>query len=152
MRRVARALRALLHVEGSPHRTALAFGIGVFIAFFPILGIHTGMALAIGFYFRLSRAALLTGAYVNNPWTIAPMYMAGTLLGCAFFGVSPHGLDAIDWKLHGSAFYAALLESLRPYVMPYLVGNTVLGLLGGLVAYLTLRHLLERRQARPESA
>ncbi len=152
MRRVARALRALLHVEGSPHRTALAFGIGVFIAFFPILGIHTGMALAIGFYFRLSRAALLTGAYVNNPWTIAPMYMAGTLLGCAFFGVSPHGLDAIDWKLHGSAFYAALLESLRPYVLPYLVGNTVLGLLGGLVAYLTLRHLLERRQARPESA
>lgn len=147
MRRVARALRALLHVDASPHRTALAFGIGVFIAFFPILGIHTGLALAIGFYFRLSRAALLTGAYVNNPWTIAPMYMAGTLLGCAFLGVSPHGLDAIDWKLHGSAFYAALLASLRPYVWPYLVGNLALGVLCGLVAYLVLRHLLERRRA-----
>ncbi len=152
MSRVARALRALLHVEGSPHRTALAFGIGVFIAFFPILGIHTGLALAIGFYFRLSRAALLTGAYVNNPWTIAPMYMAGTLLGCALLGVPAHGLHAIDWKLHGSAFYAALLASLRPYVMPYLVGNTVLGLLAGLLAYLVLRHLLQRRQAHPEAA
>ena len=146
------SLKKLLHLQDPPHRTALAFGIGVFIAFFPILGIHTGLALAIGFYFRLSRAALLTGAYVNNPWTIAPMYMAGTLLGCAFLGVSTHGLHGIDWHLHGSAFYVALLASLRPYVWPYLVGNLALGLLCGLLAYLVLRQLLQRRQARPKSA
>jgi uncharacterized protein (DUF2062 family) len=66
---------------------ALAFGIGLFIAFFPLLGIHTGLALVIALTFRLSRVALLAGAWVNNPWTLAPMYTAGTLVGCALLGV-----------------------------------------------------------------
>ena len=35
------------------------------------------MALAIAFAFRLSRAAVLVGIYLNNPWTMAPMYIAG---------------------------------------------------------------------------
>lgn len=150
--RLGRALRSLLHVEGTPHRTALAFGLGVFIAFSPLLGIHTGLALLIAFAFRLSRLAILTGAYVNNPWTLAPMYMAGTLLGCVMLDVSPHGLEGIDWKLHGSAFYVALLESLRPYLWPYVVGNSVLGAVAGLAAYVAMRMILERRAAAATSA
>lgn len=145
--RLGRALRSLLHVDGTPHRTALAFALGVFIAFSPLLGIHTGMALLIAFVFRLSRVAILTGAYLNNPWTLAPMYMAGTLLGCVLLDVPPHGLDAVDWKLHGRAFYTHLLETLRPYLWPYVVGNTVLGAVAALAAYVAMRMILERRAA-----
>jgi uncharacterized protein (DUF2062 family) len=145
--RVGRALRALLHVEGTPHRTAVAFAIGVFIAFSPLLGLHTGMALAIAFAFRLSRVAILTGAYLNNPWTLGPMYMTGTLLGCALLSVPPHGLDAIDWHLQGRAFYAALVETLRPYLWPYLIGNTVLGAVAAGAGYVVMRTVLERRRS-----
>jgi uncharacterized protein (DUF2062 family) len=137
----------LLQVEDTPHRIALAFGIGVWLAFFPILGIHTGLALLIAWLFRLNRAAMLVGVYVSNPWTLAPLYMAGTVLGCEIFGVSSEGLDAIDWHLHGRAFYRALLESLRPYVWPFVVGNTLLGVAGGLLGYVVLREILERRRA-----
>jgi uncharacterized protein (DUF2062 family) len=144
--RLGRALRVLVQVEDSPHRTALSFAIGVWIAFSPLLGIHTGMALAIAFLFRLGRAPMLLGAYVNNPWTLTPLYMSGTLLGCALLGVSSAGLAGIDWSLHGMAFYRALLEHLRPYVWPYVVGNTVLGTLSGLAAYFVLRRILERRR------
>ena len=59
------------------------------------------------------------------------MYMAGTALGCALFGVSPESLEAIDWSLHGRAFYEALWEGLRPLVVPFVVGNTVLGVIAG---------------------
>jgi uncharacterized protein len=76
-----RALEALLGIDDTPRRVALAFAIGLYIAFFPLVGIHTLLALAVGFLFRLSRAALLIGAYVNNPWTIVPLYTAGTVLG-----------------------------------------------------------------------
>jgi uncharacterized protein len=145
--RLGRALRSLLHVDGTPHRTALALAIGVFIAFSPVLGLHTGLALAIAFAFRLSRVALLTGAYVNNPWTMGPIYMSGTLLGCTLLDVPPQGLDAIDWHLHGRAFYVALLETLRPYLWPYVIGNTVLGTLFALAAYVIMRTILERRRA-----
>jgi uncharacterized protein len=146
--RVRKALQVLLHVEDTPHRIALAFGIGIWIAFCPLLGVHTIMALAIAFAFRLSRVAILLGAYVNNPWTLAPLFLAGTVVGCVLMGVSTDGLAAVDWNLEGTEFYAALLESLRPYLWPFVLGNTVLGVAGGVVGYAILRRLLERRALR----
>jgi uncharacterized protein (DUF2062 family) len=137
---------ALLRQEGTPHRTALAFAIGVFIAFFPVLGIHTGIALLVAFGFRLSKVALLAGCWLNNPWTITPMLTGGTLVGCALLGMPSAGLSAIDWDLHGRAFYSSLWVGLRPYLLPFAVGNLLLGSLCGTLAYLALRLVLERRR------
>jgi uncharacterized protein (DUF2062 family) len=149
--RLRRAIEVLVHLEDSPHRIALAFAIGVWIAFSPLLGIHTGLALAIAFLFRLSRGPILLGAYLNNPWTLAPMYMAGTLVGCLMCGVSVEGLAEIDWSLHGHAFYEALIDGLRPYLWPFILGNTTLGIVSAVAAYVTVRAVLERRRRR-ESA
>ena len=146
MNRLRQMARVLLHVEDTPNRVALAFGIGLFISFFPLLGIHTGMALGIAIAFRLSRVAILTGAWVNNPWTLAPMYTAGTLLGCAILGVSAEGFGEIDWSLHGRAFYEALYEGLRPFILPFVVGNLVAGVVAGALGYVVLRSVLERRR------
>ena len=150
--RFRRAVDGLLQLQDSPHRIALAFGIGVWIAFSPLLGLHTVMALGIAFGFRLSRAALLMGAYVNNPWTIAPLYLAGTALGCALLGVSTGGLESIEWNHHGVTFYRELLAHLRPYLWPYVVGNTILGVLGGVGGYFALRAFLSRRRRAPAGA
>jgi uncharacterized protein (DUF2062 family) len=144
--RLRQRIQVLLHVEDTPHRIALAFGIGVFIAFFPIFGIHTAMALGIAFAFRLSRVAMLLGVWVNNPWTIAPMYMGGTLLGCALLGVAVEEPPVIDWSLEGRAFYESLLTTLRPYLWPFMIGNTVAGIAAGAVGYWLLRTFLERRR------
>ena len=92
--------------------------------------------------------AILVGAWTNNPWTIAPMYSAGTLLGCFVLGVSPTSLGEIDWSLSGRAFYASLAAGLRPLLMPFIVGNLVLGAAAALVSFLALRFLLTR-QKRP---
>lgn len=145
--RVRRTVELLLHLEDTPNRTAVAFGIGLWLAFFPILGVHTALALLIAFLFRLNRAAMLVGVYFSNPWTVAPLYIAGTLLGCAVMGVPAEGLEAIDWDRHGMEFYRTLAVHLRPYLWPFVVGNTVLGVLAGLVGYLVLRFILERRRA-----
>lgn len=144
--RLARAFNALFLVDDTPHRIALAFAIGVWIAFSPLLGIHTGLALAIAFLFRLSRAAMLFGAYLNNPWTIAPMYTAGTLLGSWLLGVSPSGISEISWQAEGDDFYRSLWLGLQPYIGPYFLGNTVLGVLAAVPAYFLLRALLLRRR------
>jgi hypothetical protein len=146
VKRIANAVKLLLHVEDTPHRIALAFGIGIWIAFFPIWGIHTAMALLIAFAFRLSRAAMVLGAYVNNPWTVAPLYTAGTILGCWLLGVPVEGFEDLDWTLKGWAFLEALLQTLRPYLWPFILGNTIVGVVGGLAAYFALRWVLERRR------
>ena len=153
MRFVARTARILGQIEGSPSRVAAAFGIGVFIAFFPLLGIHTLLALGVALAFRLNKVAILVGAWINNPWTLAPMYSAGTLLGCALLGVplvSPSA--SVDWSLRGRAFYSALGATLEPLVWPFLVGNLVLGAVAGLVAFVLLRSLLTRWRLRAVAA
>ena len=146
---LARRLHVLLRVEGSPSRVAFAFALGVFIAFFPILGIHTGLALALALAFRLNKVAILTGAWLNNPWTLAPIYTAGTLVGCALLGVSPASLGDVDWSLHGRAFYESLIEGFRPLLLPFLVGNLVAGVAAAVVTFVLLRTVLARRQLRP---
>jgi uncharacterized protein (DUF2062 family) len=146
--RLRQAYEVLFHVGDTPHRTALAFGIGLWIAFSPLLGLHTVMALGIAFAFRLSRGAMLLGAYINNPWTIAPLYIAGTTLGCFLLEVPPEGLVDIDWDQHGLGFYRSLVAHLRPFLWPYVIGNTVLGVVAGVVGYVVLRSVLERRRAQ----
>jgi uncharacterized protein (DUF2062 family) len=150
--RPGKILEALLHLHDTPHRTALAFGLGVWIAFFPIWGIHTVMAIAIAFLFRLNRAALVIGAWINNPWTMAPLYTAGTLLGCALLGISPVGFHNIDWGLHGLEFTRALVHGLRPYLWPFVLGNTLLGLLLGGVAYGIVKAVVLRHRMQSVSA
>jgi uncharacterized protein (DUF2062 family) len=83
---------------------------------------------------------MLLGAFINNPWTLAPLYMAGTLLGCLLLGVPAQGLSDIEW----SAGAAGVWHALQPYLWPYVVGNLVLGSLCALPSYLLLRRVLER--------
>jgi uncharacterized protein len=136
----------LLHVEDTPHRIALAFGIGVWIAFFPIIGIHTGMALGIAFAFRLSRAVTVLGCYLNNPWTLVPLYTFGTGLGCWILGVPIEGLGEARGAFAHHSFGRAVIHALRPFLWPYVIGNSILGVLAGLAAYVVLRAVLERRR------
>lgn len=140
--------QVLLHVEDSPSRVAAAFSVGLFIAFSPLLGIHTGLALLIAVSFRLNKVAILLGVWVNNPWTVAPMYTAGTLLGCALLRESPASLGTIDWSLSGRAFYASLLAGVRPLLLPFVVGNLVLGAVVAGASFLALRRVLAARARR----
>ena len=68
------AFRRLLALDDPPERTALAFAIGVFIAFTPLLGLHTILATLIAFLFRFNKIAIYTGTFVNNPFlTLVPI-------------------------------------------------------------------------------
>ena len=116
------SLNSLLHLKDPPHRTALAFGTGVFIAFSPLLGLHTVIAIAIAFAFRLNRVAVLAGAWINA-WALAPCYAFGTFLGALLLGVDAGDLMAIDW---GQGI-EALGSTLSALFWPILLGNTLLG-------------------------
>jgi uncharacterized protein (DUF2062 family) len=144
---LARSSRLLFTIEGSPTRVAFAFALGVFIAFFPILGIHTWIGLGLAIAFRLNKVAILIGVWTNNPWTVGPMLTAGTLIGCTLTGVSPASLGHVDWSLRGPAFYESLVAGFRPLVLPFALGNLVLGFAVAAVTFVVLRAALMRRKA-----
>lgn len=136
-------LKSLLHLKDPPHRTALAFGIGVFLAFSPLLGLHTVLAIVIAFAFRLNRIAVLAGAWINA-WALAPCYAFGTFMGAVLLGVDAGDLEAIDW----SQGIGALGTTLSTLVWPILLGNTLLGIAAALPAYALCRKFLESRARR----
>src|SRR5712672_4876987 len=81
------SLRRLLVLDDPPERTALAFSIGVFIAFSPFLGLHTILATLIAFQFRFNKIAVYSGTFINNPFlTLVPIIIASYAIGAFLLG------------------------------------------------------------------
>lgn len=84
--KVARFVKKLLALEDTPERIARAFALGVFLAFSPLIGLHLFLGFGLAFVCGLNRIALLLGLFINNPWTLIPIYAAGTYLGGFIIG------------------------------------------------------------------
>lgn len=116
---------AILSLDGHPGHIAAGFALGVFISITPLFGLHTPMAIAAAFIFRLNKVATITGAWVNTPFTVLPVLMGSYRLGEFLLGqerreVSFQSLQWAHLKEHASALF---------------IGSSLLGLLAALVAY-----------------
>src|SRR5215813_8238326 len=141
------AFRRLLAIDDPPERTALAFSIGIFIAFSPFLGLHTIMATAIAFLFRFNKIAIYTGTFINNPFfTLVPIIIASYAVGAFILGrplaIPVAGVELLkNPHLFTGAYYRRLfVQSWNDIVWPFSAGGMVLSVICSLVAYpLTLR-------------
>ena len=149
------AFRRLLAVDDPPERTALAFSIGIFIAFSPFLGLHTLMATAIAFLFRFNKIAIYTGTFINNPFlTLVPIIVVSYALGALVLG-RPLSLPAEGMQLlkephllTGDYWRQLLLHS-RDVLLPFSVGGMLLSIVCSLAAYpVTLRLLRARAKTK----
>ena len=149
------AFRRLLAIDDPPERTALAFSIGVFIAFSPLLGLHTILATVIAFLFRFNKIAIYTGTFVNNPiLTLVPIIIASYAIGAFILGrplsIPDEGLELLkNPRLFSGDYYQLLFVQSWGIVWPFAVGAMVLSVVCSLLAYpLTLRALRIYRHAR----
>jgi len=135
-RKVHSYLRRLLALDDTPERIALAFAVGVFLAFSPLLGLHTIIGVGIAFFFGLNRVAVLLGVFINNPWTLVPIYTAATYLGGMFVGF-PSGASLPDfgWRQIWTAAYWFELARQWRVLMPTLLGSSILAILFALLSY-----------------
>lgn len=132
----------ILHLQESPHRTALAFAIGVFIAFAPHYGFHTLSVVFCAWLFRLNYLAVLLGALINNPWTFVPI-LAGTLYtGFTLLGMPQS--TPLDWQ---EFQVGNLYNMISPYIWPFVVGGCALGIAGALAAYPLILFIIHRSRS-----
>lgn len=129
----------VLHLQESPHRTALAFAIGVFIAFAPHYLFHTASVVFCAWAFRLNYIALFLGSFLNNPWTLVPILAASLYTGLLLIGESSS--TAIEWD---HMTMDNMFEMLSPYFLPFIVGACTLSILGFLVSYPVMRWAITR--------
>lgn len=149
------AIRRLLAIDDPPERTALAFSIGVFIAFSPLLGLHTILATAIAFAFRFNKIAIYAGTFVNNPFlTLVPIILLSYAVGALVLG-RPLSLPAESVELLKNPhlftgdWWGRLFGSSGGVLLSFAIGGTVLSIVCSLAAYpLTLRFLRARQRIR----
>jgi len=148
------ALRRLLTLDDPPERTALAFSIGVLIAFSPLLGLHTLMATALAFLFRFNKVAIYSGTFVNNPFlTLVPIILASYAVGAFLLGrplaLPDGGLELLrDPHLFAADYWRALFGRFRGLLLPFALGGTVLSVVCSLAAYPVTLKLLRANQRR----
>jgi uncharacterized protein len=138
-------LRQVFHLRESPQRTALAFSVGVWIAFCPFYGFHTILVVLCTWAFGLNFLALLAGAWINNPWTVVPVLGATYWTGAMLLGRSETPI--FDWQ---DVSFSAIYQQVMPYAIPFAIGGFVLSFLGALLSYPLAYYLIGRyRHAHP---
>ena len=139
----------LLSLDDTPERIALGFSVGVFLAFSPFLGLHTLLGLTLAFLFGLNRVAVLVGLFVNNPWTLLPIYAAATYIGGIFLGApSSAVLPDFGWsRMWQSAYWVALAKQWRMLV-PMLLGSAILSTLFSVLSYTGALYILKQHRPR----
>ena len=152
---IRKAFRRLLAIDDPPERTALAFSIGVFIAFSPFLGLHTILATIIAFVFKFNKIAIYSGAFINNPFlTLVPIIIVSYAVGAFILGrpvsIPAEGVELLKSpELLSGDYYRRLFEQSRNIVEPFAVGGMVLSIVCSALAYpLTLRALSAYRRRK----
>ncbi|MDT3779528.1 DUF2062 domain-containing protein [Nitrospira sp. MA-1] len=136
---IRQQLTQVLHLQETPHRTALAFSLGVFIAFAPHYFFHTASVVFCAWAFRLNILALFLGSLINNPWTLVPILAASLYTGMLLVGTSSS--TTIEWDQMN---VDNMFDMLSPYLIPFFVGACALSIVGSLMAYPIMRWVMTR--------
>lgn len=154
--RMRRWLDQLLHTHDTPQRTAVAYALGVFFGFSPLLGLHTVLGLVFAFAFNLNRVAVLLGIYSNLPWILPAYYSLATLLGATFLGVKvpPNLLRNLQAALADASWadFRQLGHALTPLAWAYVLGSTIGAVILALIAYRVALAMLIAHRRRIDMA
>lgn len=131
---IKQRMKDILALDSHPGHIAAGFAVGVFISFTPFFGLHTPLAIAAAFLFRLNKLTTITGAWVNTPLTVGPVLVASFKLGRFLRGLPPKPLiiKQLEW------------QELKVYSKSLLLGSSVLGILAAVVAYFLCYWLVVR--------
>ena len=146
--KVKKLIKTVLHMKGEPKEIALAFSLGVFVAFFPIFGTHTIMALGGAWLLGLSPTVTLAGTFINNPWTIAPLYGSSLYVGMALTGRSMAGLE-INW---GDLNSEVIWELAKTLLLPFSIGCILLGVIAAVISYFSALKAVVSYRNRPQTS
>lgn len=145
-------LEQLLHTHDTPARTAMAYALGVFLGFSPLLGLHTILGLTFAFALNLNRVAVLLGVYSNLPWILLPYYTLATWLGAAIAGLDlpPGVVETLIVALENRSWdeFRAAAAHLKPFLRAFTLGSTIGAAALSLVAYRVAFVMITRHRRR----
>ncbi|HMN38094.1 MAG TPA: DUF2062 domain-containing protein [Hyphomicrobium sp.] len=158
MRRLAYAWRCLMRLRATPHEIALGCAAGVFAAFTPFVGLQILLAVALALVLRVNVAAAVLGTFAGNPLSWPAIWAASYVAGAWVLGLDP-AVSAEHVSQSAAVLAAAAADpnpvaldaaatTLRPHVLPMLMGSLLVGLAAAVLSYYPTRRAVSRFQGR----
>lgn len=140
----------LFRINDSPLKTALGFGLGVFIGVMP--GIGPVVALLLAFVFRVNRASALLGSILFNTWVgFIALFLAikiGSAVTGSSYSVLYNGWTALiknfKWE---KLFEVSVYDILIPIGLGYLIISFSIAVVATLTIYF-VAHKIKMRKKR----
>lgn len=132
-------LAQVLRIDDTPHRLAFTFAVGVFIGMSPLIGLHVVIALILAWVFGWNRVVILSGVFVNNPWSMIPIYTFSTWIGTKLFRTNL-SITEVDWD---SITLGSIVGDLEQLILPFIAGCTLVGGVLALLCYVIVRRAAE---------
>ncbi len=149
VKKIVEKIKEVIHMGENPRDIALAVALGVFFAFFPILGVHTIMAVGLAWIFGLNPGIALVASFINNPWTIAFLYGGSLWVGLFVMNMDMAQVNNIDWT---NMNMDALIEAVKAVAAPFIVGCLLVGSVAGVMAYFISHKAILTYLARSKKA
>lgn len=119
----------------SPAEIASAVALGNFIAFIPIIGTHTIIALGLSYILRLNTLIVFLGTQISNPISFPFQIFISAEIG--------------NLILHGRFLeikFSRDISYLNHYIWPIIVGGLVLGIVVSGLSFFLIKYFLNKRR------
>lgn len=152
----------ILHADDTPHAIALGAGIAMVIAFLPLVGFQTAIAVGLAALFRANKAVCVPIVWITNPLTMGPIYLGCLALGRSVLSspIQEEDADAIakfeqheqTFQIFELQFWTDLFQFLISLGKELWVGCAIVGVTFGVISYVAAHRGVaiyrERRRLR----
>ncbi len=134
----------LIKGRESPDRIARGFAIGVFVAFNPLLGIHTILCILLSLIFRASKTASILGSLICNPITIPIIYFSEYEIGKYCLKLIHYEVEVKTLADFQNLTLESLIEFGKSIAYPIVIGSIIFGVIFGIIAYIFSKNYFSR--------
>lgn len=135
----------VLHTDDSPHAIARGMAIATFVAFLPLIGLQTVIAIGLAALFRANKAICVPTVWITNPFTLWPIYGACFAVGRMIMVSPPSADEAVvlsalqrqqEAGFFDLAFWKGFFNHLTMFGLELWVGCAVVGFAAAAISYI----------------
>lgn len=140
-------LQKMLHADDTPHRIALGVALATLVAFLPLIGFQTVIALGLAALLRANKAVCIPIVWITNPFTFVPIYWVCGRLGRVIMSSASAddpsaklaGLATVEMHVLEYEFWSNLFHLFANLSRDLWVGCAIVGVGLGLPSYFITR-------------
>lgn len=119
----------IIRLRSTTPAIARGLAMGVFAGLFPFFGAQTILGVLLAILVRGNKLTAAVGTWISNPLTYVPIYIFNFKVGQFLLGTHELSTD-VDWTST-----AELLQAGKTFAITLLLGCSVIGAIGAIIAY-----------------